>query len=456
MITDTLRKIPLFSDLSKEDLERVAEGVEAVKLPAGEILFNEGDPGQLAYVIQKGEVEVIKITDGREVLLAVRGAGEVIGEMALLDAAPRSATVRARSDTSLLSIPKAGIDNLLECSPGATRVLFEALLQRWQETESRLRQSQRMAQLGTLTAGLAHELNNPAAAINRAAGQLRDALDRYRAALAEAGLAGTEAIAEVRDRPTAPSLSPLERSDLEAELEEVLADMGVDRPWEVAADLAQAGVGREDVEAISSRHGAEAVGPVVSALAVTGQIDSLLTEISEGSSRLSAIVTALKSYSYLDRAPVQEVDVRTGIDDTLLILRHKLEGIQVTRDYAEDVPVIQAHAPELNQVWTNVVDNAADALAESGRENPHIVIRVEKEGDGVAVEIEDNGPGVPDHIKGRIFDPFFTTKPPGQGTGLGLDISYGIVVHRHRGEITVDSEPGRTVFRVTLPSGRRE
>lgn len=457
MVTEALRRVPIFAELAKDDLERIASGVSPIDLPAGDILFKEGDKGSLAYVIQEGEVEVVKITDGREVLLAVRGPGDVIGEMALLDESPRNATVRARTDTSMLAIPKAGLDELIECSPGGARVLFEALLNRWRETESRLRQSQRMAQLGTLTAGLAHELNNPSAAIHRAAEQLAEALDSYGAALSSAGQAAVDVTADpelakllVPDRSA--ELSALERSDLETELEEVLAAHGVERPWDIAADLAEAGAGKDLIEAVAARHGGDAVVSVASAIAASRRVRALLQEVAEGASRLSAIVSALKSYSFLDRAPLQDVDVRQGLDDTLLILKHEVTGIEVLRDYAEDTPIIEGYAPELNQVWTNLLDNAADALTESDTPDPTIVIRTRNvDGGGLLVEVEDNGPGIPEEVQSRVFDPFFTTKPPGQGTGLGLDISYGIVVHKHRGEITLQSEPGRTIFRVTLP-----
>ena len=174
---------------------------------------------------------------------------------------------------------------------------------------------------------------------------------------------------------------------------------------------------------------------------------NLLAEIGTGVGRISQIVKALKTYSYLDQAPVQAVDVREGLEDTLLILRSKLEGISVRREYAPDLPRIQGYGSELNQVWTNLIDNAAYAVDGKGE----IVLRTRREGDSVIVEVQDNGPGIPAEIKDRIFDPFFTTKPVGQGTGLGLDISYNIVVNKHRGDIQVSSEPGRTVFEVRLP-----
>lgn len=457
MSTEALRRVSIFADLDQDDLERIASEVRPIDLPAGEVLFEEGEQGSVAYVIEAGEVEIVKITDGREVLLAVRGPGDVIGEMALLDESPRNATVRARTDTSLLVIPKAGLDDLLACSPGGTRVLFQALLHRWRETESRLRQSQRMAQLGTITAGLAHELNNPAAAIRRAAGQLAEAVDGYGEASSAVGQAALEIGADPRLAETispdrAAELSALELSDREEELQQVLSAHGVDSPWELASDLAEAGADKDLIEHLVSTYGSEAVSSVAAAIAAGRRVHSLLQEVTEGASRLSAIVSALKSYSYLDRAPLQEVDVREGLDNTLLILKHQLTGVDVVREYADDTPVIEAYAPELNQVWTNLLDNAADALTEAGSPEPSVTIRTRAgAGDGVVVEIEDNGPGIPPEIQERVFDPFFTTKPPGSGTGLGLDIVYGIVVHKHRGEITLDSAAGRTLFRVALP-----
>ena len=201
------------------------------------------------------------------------------------------------------------------------------------------------------------------------------------------------------------------------------------------------------VESLVSDYGADA--PVVlEAIVATSLVTGLVAEIEEGASRMSTIVSALKSYSYLDQAPLQDVDIRKGIEDTLVILEHKLKGIDVELDL-EDLPVITAHGSELNQVWTNLLDNAADAL--SGKPDASISVRGRSSDGDVVIQVEDNGDGIPAEVLPRIFDAFFTTKPPGSGTGLGLDISYAIVVHRHRGELTVSSQPGKTVFTVTLP-----
>lgn len=455
---EALRGIPLFADLSEEDLRRLADGAYEEAAPAGTVLFSEGDRGDRACVITGGEVEVVKASGSREVLLAVRKAGEMIGEMSLLDAAPRMASVRARTDATFLTIPKQQMDELLRTSATAARSLFGVLLSRWRETESSLRQSERMAQLGTLTAGLAHEMNNPAAAVRRGASQLSATLDNLISQVGELGVASFDpdqraaidrflSMAGRRPEP----LGALERADQEAAIEAMISGLGIEDPWRYAPCLVAAQVSQDDLELALAGLARHDAALAVSAFCASAETALLVNEIEEGAERLTAIVGALKSYSYLDQAEVQEVDVRKGLEDTLLILKHKLGDIEVQRDYQGEPRPIQAYASELNQVWTNLIDNAADALRDAVVQDPVIVLRVIPADDSVIVEVEDNGPGIPDDTIDRVFDAFFTTKPPGSGTGLGLDITYGTVVHRHGGEITVESKPGRTVFRVTLP-----
>ncbi len=454
----SLRAVPLFAELSDFDLDLLRRRSEVVSLKAGELLFAEGAPGERAFVIRSGEIEIVKRTGDREVLLAVRKPGEVIGEMALLQDAPRSATATARTDAELLAIPKAEIDVLMDSSISAVRAMFKVLLERWQATQSLLTQSERMAQLGTLTAGLAHELNNPAAAVNRAAGQLGESVAELAAAerklAASVGDADREAIEELRSRlgqveRSGDSMDALDRSDREVEVEDALADAGIDDAWRLAPAIVDAGLA--DVVGDVVETAGERSAELLEVLRAGHDVASLLHEVEEGTRRLSTIVRALKSYSYLDQGPVQEVDLQTGLDDTLLILKSKLSDIEVEREYAADLPRIQGYGGELNQVWTNLLDNAADAIHEAERADGRIVIRAFPEGELVVVEVEDNGPGIGPQAIHRVFDSFFTTKPPGSGTGLGLNISYSIVVNKHRGDITVDSEPGRTVFRVELP-----
>jgi signal transduction histidine kinase len=238
------------------------------------------------------------------------------------------------------------------------------------------------------------------------------------------------------------------RGDRESELEAWLEARGVTDAWEYTPTLVNLNYDTAQLARLAGHFGADRLPAVIAWLDATYRVSSLLHEMAQGAGRISEIVTALKSYSYLDQAPVQDVDVHEGLDNTLVILRHKLvSDITVRRDYAPDLPRIQACGGDLNQVWTNIIDNAADALDGRGQ----IIIRTRQDSDWVVVEIEDNGPGIPPEIQPRLFDPFFTTKPPGQGTGLGLDITYNIVVHRHRGDIKVISQPGKTCFQVRLP-----
>jgi signal transduction histidine kinase len=452
-----LRKIPLFADLPEPDLLRLCSMVEEVRVDAGELLFAEGSQGTRAYIIQQGELEILKASGGREVLIAVRKPGEVIGEISLLQASPRTASVRARTDAVLLSLEKEQLDELLQTSSTALQAMFHTVLSRWRGMEAMLRQSEKLAQLGTLTAGVAHELNNPASAVQRASGQLEPALQGFqRACLALSRLeldadqsqaleAATQQALAISARP--PVLEALARSDREGELEAWLEQRGVGDPWEQAPLLVNLDYDAARLEALARSFPNAQLPVILTSLTATYAVHNLLAEIGAGVGRISEIVKALKTYSYLDQAPVQAVDVREGLEDTLLILRSKLEGISVRREYAPDLPRIQGYGSELNQVWTNLIDNAADAVDGRGE----IVLRTRREGDSVIVDVQDSGPGIPAEIKDRIFDPFFTTKPVGQGTGLGLDISYNIVVNKHRGDIKVNSEPGKTVFEVWLP-----
>ena len=450
-----LRSIPLFGDLSEHELEAVASRTVERRLGAGEQLFAEGDEGHDAFVIVSGELEILKRAGERDVTIAVRGEGDVVGEMALLQEAPRIATARARSATVLLAVPKAALDDLLASSAGAARALFGVILERWKETEARMRQQEQLAQLGTLAAGLAHELDNPAAAATRSATRFVDAARRLASTHVELGRRSGDLdamVAAVERIATAPGrrLAALERRDRESDLAERLAGLGVEQPQEVAPSLV-------DVEApildalldALEEDPDEGRGWALTAAAAARDAAELGRSTADATGRISDIVAAVRSYTFLGQAPVQEIDLNGCLDDTLTLLRHRLGDIDVVRDYGE-VPPFAAHGTELNQVWTNLLVNAADAVDE--REDAgRIVIRTRIEGDSAVVEIEDDGPGIPPHVLPRIFDSFFTTKPPGKGTGLGLDISFGIVVGRHGGEISVDSEPGRTVFRVALP-----
>ncbi len=457
-----LKKVPLFADMPETDLERLCEMVTEVALNTGQVLFLEGSPGDRAYVIKEGQLEILQQYGGREVLLAVRHAGDVIGEMALVEDVPRSASVRAKTPTLLLAIHKDQFNQLLDISPSAARALVTTVLNRWRATEVVRRQSDKMAQLGTLTAGVAHELNNPAAAVKRGAEQLQQTMGRLwdaYAGLGDLGLSQEQktALQEIGETTQIGAgrpgiLDAVSRSDREYEIETWLEAHDVPEPWELAPALADLDMDVEQLETLAAHFTPAQIPIVVDWLSTNFASHSLIAEIAHGAGRISEIVKALKSYSYLDQAPVQNVDIHEGLDNTLLILRNKYkQGISVRREYAADLPKVQAFGSELNQVWTNILDNAADALEQQKSPPPVVTISTSWDQDWVTVQFEDNGSGIPENIQGKIFDPFFTTKPVGKGTGLGLSLSYGIVKN-HNGRIELESTPGvGTLFRVVLP-----
>lgn len=459
MAYDFLRKVPLFANLPEDDFERLCEMVTEVKLPAGEMLFTEGSQGDMAYVIKKGQVEILKSSAGRTVLLAVRQAGDVIGEMALLESTPRTASVRARTDCDLIVIGQEQLEELVNTSPSAARSMLHTVTARWRVTEMAVGQSEKLAQLGTMTAGIAHEINNPTAAIQRGATQLRQSIaELQRAQMAFGDLRLDDEQVErllslderARDRASQPEdLDTLARSDRAADCEDWLDQRGIPDGWELAPILVDLGYDPPQLDQLAEDFDEGQLPAVIGWLGATYDVYSLLEEITHGSSRIAEIVKALKSYVYLDQAPVQAVDVHESLDNTLVMLRSQLKsGVSVRREYADDLPKIEAYGSELNQVWTNIISNAIDALEDEG--GGEIVIRTQPDGKWIVVEIEDDGPGIPADIQDKLFSPFFTTKPVGKGTGLGLNISYNIV-QKHGGAIKVFSRPGRTRFRVKLP-----
>jgi len=332
------------------------------------------------------------------------------------------------------------------------------LEQAYLRQEVMLRQSEKLATLGKLSAGMAHELNNPTAAAQRGVEQVRSAFERHLSvhlALDAANLSTNQAavlqglflvIRTCKDRISA--LDAITRSDRESELEQWLEDNGVEDAWELAPALVTMGYSADELAELGTNFTAKQVPAVLTWLVTGFTIFNILDEISEGARRISEIVKALKTYTYLDQAPVQNVDLHAGLENTLVMLRSRLkQGIIVHRHYAQDLPTIEAYGSELNQVWTNIIDNAIAAMNGQGE----ITLDTRREGNWVVVEITDNGPGIPKEIQPQIFDPFFTTKPPGEGTGLGLNISHNIIVQKHQGEISVTSQPGKTCFQVKLP-----
>ena len=326
------------------------------------------------------------------------------------------------------------------------------------QQEVSLRQSEKLATIGKLSAGLAHELNNPAAAVQQATNELSSVLvgpDRARVEVGRLGLppdgeaALTELASRIAKRVDQPDfVDSLERSDREEEMQEMLQDAGLDNGWELAPSLVDLGIGPEDVEGLRSRLDADRLGEAITLLAHQYRRQSLLSTLDESTTRIVTMVRALKSYTHLDRAPRQLLDVHEGLDSTLVMLQNRLKtGVQVHRDYADDLPAIEGFGGELNQVWTNILDNALDAMGPEGT----VRLSTRRLGDVVEVELSDSGPGIPAELLDTLFDPFVTSKPPGEGTGLGLSISHNIVTEKHGGQISVTSVPGQTTFTVRLP-----
>jgi signal transduction histidine kinase len=456
-----LRHVPMFAELSDEDLAWVGDAGEAIELARGDLLAGEGEPGDALFVVISGQLEVVKQSHTTEVPLALLGSGEIVGEMAIFEAQPRMASVRATAPTRVIRIGRDVVLELVGTRPSATLSMLRTVMGRLRSTEAMLREREKLAALGTLSAGLAHELNNPAAAVSRSAALLRDSLDTWAAATSALGAvvddrAHAETLSAFADEvarhatTTAP-LDPLDASDQAWEIETFLEDRGVTDAGELAPVLVGGGWDRTHLERIEVEFPADALRHVVRWIAAGTSVRALVDEVATGAGRISEIVKAVKEYSFMDQAPVQRVDVRAGLDNTLVILRPKLKaGVDVVRDYDPDLPEIEAFGSELNQVWTNILDNAIDAMGGTGE----IRIRAAAQDDDVVVTLCDNGPGMPPEIRERIFEPFYTTKGPGRGTGLGPHISHNVVA-RHGGRITVRSQPGETCFEVVLPQERR-
>jgi signal transduction histidine kinase len=436
MTIEALRAAPLFAGLADADLERLAATVERQQLAPGELLIREGDPGDAMYVVVTGELEVTKRAGATEQPLARVGPGAIQGEIAALQGTARAASVRAITDVEVLRIPREGLLALLDSGPDAALALVRTVLERLRSLEIFVRQREKLAGLGTLAAGLAHELNNPAAAIRRSVGALGGAI------AARDNLHPPHDLMGIRPHSDRAPMTALARADAVDELLDLVGDS------EAAAALVDAGWSGDELRDAFAGMDAEMARDSAAWLAASANINSLLEEVAMAGDRISEIVGAVKSYTYLDQAPVQRIDVRKGLDDTLVILRSKLRLVDVTRYYAPNLPEIEAYGSELNQVWTNLVDNAVDAM--DGRGAIDIHVDPTDEG-GVQVRICDTGPGIPPDVLPRLFEPFFTTKAPGVGTGLGLHITHA-AISRHGGRIEVESEPGKgTCFAITLP-----
>jgi signal transduction histidine kinase len=452
-----LRGFEVFDGLTEAQLGELADGGTEVRVEPGVELFHEGEPADSWWVLIDGAVDLVRRIGPEDVLVSRmdvpgRWAG---GFRAWDEHAVYLATGRGAAAGRVLRVPATLLrDRVSEWFPLA-RHLIDGLYRTARTIESTARQREALVTLGKLAAGLAHEINNPAAATARAVDGLESATGTLLASVARLAAgdltaAQFTALDELRRQiePPPAATSPLAAADLEDELSSWLSGRGISGAWEIAAPLAAAGLGPDWCERVAQVLPGAALEPGLEWVASTLTAATLLAEIKDSTRRISALVGAVRSYSQMDRASMQRVSVTDGLESTLVMLGHKLRGhVTVQRDYGDDVPQIEAYAGELNQVWTNLIDNAIDAMDGAGT----LRLTTRADGDHVVVEVADTGAGMPPEVAARAFDAFFTTKDAGKGTGLGLDIAQRIVVQRHGGTISIDSEPGRTVLRVRLP-----
>ncbi|SEL63607.1 ATP-binding protein [Nonomuraea pusilla] len=461
---DELRKLFLFERLTDAQLAKLAASGEVRTYGQDEDIVRQGDPADCFAVLIEGEVQMISetVSAGTVAMPRTSQPGVYGGATSayLGDRAPETYqhTLRATAPSRMFMLPARKFAYIVaEWFPMAMHLL-DGLLSGGRMQREIIDRRQRLAALGTITAGLTHELNNPAAAAVRAVDELRSLIRRSRvqlAQLAEDGIPPDKlrALIEAQEACTSnlgrkEQRSPLEISDAEDELGEALEEVGVDDAWELAPALVGAGFSTGDLEKIRGKVGEEHTPAALHWLAEAVEISQMLSEVTEATERITTLIRSAKQYSQMDRAPFQMSDVHELLDSTVTIFRGKIPpGVSIVTDYDRTLPPIPCYAGELNQVWTNLVHNALDAMGEEGT----LTIRTAHDEDEAIVEIGDTGPGVPDAIKERIFEPFFTTKSVGKGTGLGLDISYRIVAGRHGGEIKVRSVPGDTWFEVRLP-----
>jgi len=457
MLVDDLRSLGLFDGLTDDQLAELAEGGTEVRFEPGLVLFREGEQADYWWVLVEGAIDLLRRVGTEETVVRTMDVpGWWAGGFRAFDEhGVYLATGRGASDGRIFRLPAEVLRDRLTAWFPFGRHLIEGLYGTARSIESTARQREALVTLGKLSAGLAHEINNPAAATIRAVDELETACQTLLSSLTR--LADEEisprqfaALDALRReiKPQAAAWSPLDLADQEDALSAWLTRHGVGHEWIIAPALAAAGVDLAWCERAAQALDGPALEPGLEWVASTLSAAALLSDIKESSRRISQLVAAVKSYSQMDRASVQRINVTDGLESTLVMLGHKLRGgVTVVRDYGTDVPEIEAYAGELNQVWTNLIDNAVDAMGGAGT----LRVATRAEASEVVVEIGDTGPGMSPQVAARAFDAFYTTKEVGKGTGLGLDIAQRIVVERHGGTISIDSRPGETVLRVRLP-----
>ena len=460
-----LKTLFLFESLNDDQLDWLSRNGYVQGWSAGETVYSEGEPATCFFVLLSGTLSMHRRVENTEIETnrtdqrgVYAGATQAFVRTST---EPYPTSVRAVTDCTFWVVPAAEFgDRIREWFPMAMHML-EGLMVGMRASQVLVGQRERLLSLGRLSAGLTHELNNPAAAAVRATAALRERVSKMRRKLAHLATADVDpkalvALTELQETAVermakAEKLTPTQVSDAEDELTDWLEDHGVDNAWDLAPALVAAGVRTEWLDEVAETVPETLLADGIHWVAYALETEQLMAEIEDSTDRISALVGAAKQYSQLDRAPHADIDVRDGLHSTLVMLSHKIKEsgrITLVKDFAESLPLVPAHPAELNQVWTNLIDNAVQAMADEGGT---LTVRTALDGDRVLVEICDTGPGVPPELQQKIFEPFFTTKPPGQGTGLGLDICYRVITQRHGGDLRVVSKPGDTRFQVRLP-----
>ena len=451
---ELLRQIPSFEGVPDDQIDWFLSQSKEQHLKVGDTYARQGDPAENMFVLLEGEFQGRGELAGEAVVLPLKG-GEITGLLPFSRMKNYTLSGRAMTEGRVLRFPAARFPELVQKMPELASRLVGKMSDRIREMTRFEQQRDRLAALGKLSAGLAHELNNPASAAQRATGQLRDLFRKVRDASHELGrreLTGAqkseiEKLEASLVQMDGPPPDPLTASDLEDQIDSLLRSHGQNDLWQLAADLARRNFQPDALEKLFAALDADTARAALVRISTSIEISGLLNELESSTSRISELVKAIKEYTFMDQAPVQNVDIVKTLENTLTILNHKLKrGISVHRDYQPVPLLVNSFGSELNQVWTNLIDNAIDAMGGKGE----LRVRTYRDDDCVVVEVSDNGPGISKEVQPHIFEPFFTTKGVGEGTGLGLD-TVARIVRKHHGTIQVRSKPGDTCFQVWLP-----
>jgi signal transduction histidine kinase len=446
--------LPIFAGLPEDQIEWFIGHSQELTLKSGDSFMHQGEPADAMLVVLEGQSQA-RGEIGGEVVTIMGKAGDVTGVLPYSRMKEFPITGRAITDSRLLRFPSSSFNDLVQKMPELAGRLVALMSDRIRETTRREQQKDRLVGLGKLSAGLAHELNNPASAAKRAASQLRELLMRIKEAAHQLGARDlTPAQKGEIDRlemslltNDAPPPDTLTASLLEDQLDALLRSHGLNDLWQLSAALARKSAKPALLESLFDSLDTETARAALVRISSLLEVWSLLNEIESSTSRISDLVRAIKEYTFMDQSPVQNVDIVKSLETTLTILNHKLKkGVKVEREYQPMPLLVDSFGSELNQVWTNIIDNAIDAMGGKGE----LRVRTHRDDGCVVVEIRDNGPGIPENVQPHIFEPFFTTKGVGEGTGLGLDTVQRIV-RKHKGSIQVTSKPGDTCFQVWLP-----